>query len=190
MGAPRTFLPPFSSLRSSYYTPLLHNLCLRPPRTDFVCYWIIQGQTQRKLYSHNKPPRAKGRLRVGEAVRTKSGCRMSFLTKNRRTSPQDAPEATQDKFPAAQLGLLGMPFYVTHTSCCSSEPRTDSSFQHWSESQSQLPLLRYSRTHGNSSPTSKLGPKRMRPSSPACLSPPFRSPRHVQACTGAQSPIV
>lgn len=55
-------------------------------------------------------PRARRRLRVGEAVRTKSGCRMSFLTKNRRTSPQDAPEATQDKFPAAQLGLLGMVF--------------------------------------------------------------------------------
>ncbi|KAI4711744.1 hypothetical protein J4E89_003186 [Alternaria sp. Ai002NY15] len=33
---------------------------------------------------------------------------MSFLTKNRRTSPQDAPEATRDKFPAAQLGLLAL----------------------------------------------------------------------------------
>jgi hypothetical protein len=41
---------------------------------------------------------------------------MSFLTKNRRTSPQDAPETREDQFPAAQLGLLGMAFYATDTS--------------------------------------------------------------------------
>lgn len=39
-----------------YYTPPSHNLCSRPSRVSFVCSWVIQGQTQRKLHSHSKPP--------------------------------------------------------------------------------------------------------------------------------------
>lgn len=73
----------------------------------FVCFWVSTGQTQGKArLTHQDRPRAKGRLRVGEAVRFIPGYRMSFLTKNRRTSPQDARD--DDEFPAAQLGLLGM----------------------------------------------------------------------------------
>jgi hypothetical protein len=63
------------------------------------------GQTQGKSSTYTASHlRAKARLCVGEAVRIISGCRMSFLTKNRRTSPQDA---TNEQFPAAQLALLG-----------------------------------------------------------------------------------
>jgi hypothetical protein len=94
----------FPSLYILRVTSLLHHLCFQPPHT-FLFVSGSSGSNAGKSSTYTASHlRAKARLRVGEAVRIISGCRMSFLTKNRRTSPQDA---TIDQFPAAQLALLG-----------------------------------------------------------------------------------
>jgi hypothetical protein len=112
-------LPIVPVLVASLVTPelsllhlFLHSSChfpLAPPLLSATTHFFFvsgssgsnAGKSSTYTASHI---RAKARLRVGEAVRIISGCRMSFLTKNRRTSPQDA---TNDQFPAAQLALLG-----------------------------------------------------------------------------------
>lgn len=102
----------FPLLLSPSCTTHRHRTTFVPGHLAYILFVTGSFKAKRRESSTHiaSHPRARRRLRVGEAVRTKSGCRMSFLTKNRRTSPQDAPEATQDKFPAAQLGLLGMVF--------------------------------------------------------------------------------
>ena len=113
---------PSTTLLSVFLSTLtaIAPLCPRPRYSHSLssclsaCFFARESRPNRSRSSTHiaplAPPRAQNHDCVlAEAVRFIPGCRMPFLTNPPRTSSPNAPADNNDeRFPAAQLGLLGM----------------------------------------------------------------------------------